>query len=140
MALPQTLSDVLTTIGTERQKGTFSVISELFVRLYGRFEQVGYRIPDKALNGKEIRPDVSVGRGFSDYLKAKHLEIADKYSYYKHNFSDIGLEVDARQYPNELLPIYIQYIDEEWIPKNAQKYFNDRDKTALDYLPKLLKS
>ncbi len=42
-------------------KGYFSVISELFIRLYGRFEKIGYQIPNKAFTGKEIRPDVSVG-------------------------------------------------------------------------------
>ncbi|WP_180082042.1 BRO family protein, partial [Acinetobacter sp. YH12158] len=46
-------------------KGYFSVISELFIRLYGRFEKVGYTIPNKAFTGKEIRPDVSVGKRFS---------------------------------------------------------------------------
>src|ERR1035437_788410 len=39
------------------EKGHFSVISELFVRLYGRFAHYGYFIPDKAFDGKEIRPD-----------------------------------------------------------------------------------
>ena len=60
-------------------RGYFSVISELFMRLYGRFEQVGYQIPNKAFNGKEIRPDVSVGKGFSAYLQKHHPEIADEF-------------------------------------------------------------
>lgn len=120
-------------------RGYFSVISELFVRLYGRFEQVGYQIPDKAFNGKEIRPDVSVGRGFSAYLTAHYPEIADEYKYYPHVFRQRGLEVDARQYKNELLPIFIKYLDEDWIINNSEKYFRDRDQKALDYLPKLLK-
>ena len=42
--------------------GYFSVISELYVRLYGKFEMYGHIIPDKAFDGKEIRPDNSVGR------------------------------------------------------------------------------
>ena len=33
-------------------RGYFSVISELFIRLYGRFEKVGYLIPNKAFDGK----------------------------------------------------------------------------------------
>lgn len=121
------------------ERGRFSVISELFMRLYGRFEQIGYQIPNKAFDGKEIRPDVSVGKLFSAYLQKHHPDIADEYTYYDHRFPD-GLEVRARQYSNELLPIFIKYVDEEWIPFAAQKYFNDRDKVALDYLPKLLKS
>jgi prophage antirepressor-like protein len=35
------------------ERGHFSVISELFIRIYGRFEQVGYQIPDKALMVKK---------------------------------------------------------------------------------------
>ena len=33
-------------------KGYFLVISELFIRLYGRFEKVGYTIPNKAFTCK----------------------------------------------------------------------------------------
>jgi len=56
-------------------KGFFSVISELFIRLYGRFERVGYKIPNKAFDGKEIRPDVSVGKLFANYLREKFPEL-----------------------------------------------------------------
>jgi hypothetical protein len=118
-------------------RGHFSVISELFVRLYGRFEQVGYQIPNKSLTGTQIRPDTSVGKLFSTFLKTYHPEKADNYKKYEHHFPD-GLVVEARQYPNEMLPIFITYIDEYWIPNCAPKYFGDRDKLALDYLPKLL--
>jgi hypothetical protein len=118
-------------------RGYFSVISELFIRLYGRFEQVGYQIPDKAFDSKEIRPDVSVGKLFSAYLREKHPDANDGFKYYKHRFPN-GLEVDARQYKNDLLPNFIKYVDEEWMPKCAQKYFKERDRAALDYLPHLL--
>ena len=118
-------------------KGHFSVISELFIRLYGRFERAGYQIPNKAFNGKEIRPDTSVGIMFSNYLKSKHPEMANRYKLYMHKFQN-GMEVEARQYENELLPIFIYFVDTHWIPENAQKYFKDRDPLALDYLPKLL--
>ena len=120
-------------------KGYFSVINELFVRLYGRFHHVGYEIPNNAFDGKEIRPDVSVGKCFATYLKLNYSELAGKYKSYKHKFPS-GMELDARQYENALLPIFIQYVDEEWIPKHAEKYFSARDTKALDYLPKLLDS
>ena len=119
------------------EKGYFSVISELFVRLYGRFEQVGYQIPNKAFNGKEIRPDVSVGKLFASYLRKYHPEFANDYKMYNHKFPS-GLEVEARQYKNDLLPIFIKFIDDNWIMNNAQGYFKQRDPIALDYLPKLL--
>ena len=119
------------------EKGYFSVISELFVRLYGRFEQAGYQIPNKAFNGKEIRPDVSVGKLFAKHLRDNHPAFANDYKMYSHKFQN-GMELDARQYKNDLLPIFIQFIDDKWIVENAQKYFKERDPIALDYLPKLL--
>lgn len=118
-------------------QGYFSVISELFIRLYGRFEHEGYKIPDKALDGKEIRPDVSVGRLFSSYLKKNYPQVADEYKMYSHAFPD-GSEYDARQYKNDLLPIFIQFVDTDWIPNRASGYFSSRDPVALEYLPKLL--
>ncbi|HZK69305.1 MAG TPA: Bro-N domain-containing protein [Paludibacter sp.] len=119
------------------EKGYFSVISELFVRLYGRFEHVGYQIPNKAFNGKEIRPDVSVGKLFATHLRDKYPELSNDYKLYNHRFPN-GTEVEARQYKNDLLPIFIKFIDDKWIMENADKYFKERDPVALDYLPKLL--
>lgn len=121
-------------------KGHFSVINQLYINLYARLEHAGYQIPNKAIDGKRMRPDVSVGRGFSDYLKAKHPSLCEHYKYYNHTFSDIGLDFDARQYPNSMMHIFIEYIEDEWIPKYASDYFKKRDLKALDYLPKLLKA
>lgn len=120
-------------------KGYFSVISELFIRLYGKFEQIGYQIPNKALNGQEIRPDGSVGKLFSKYLQDNYPNLEDHFKMYKHKFTN-GFEFDARQYKNDLLPIFIKFIDEVWMPQKAASYFKDRDPLALDYLPKLLGS
>lgn len=120
-------------------KGYFSVISELFIRLYGQFEKFGYQIPDKAFDGKEIRPDNSVGRLFAEYLRKNHPEFANDYKMYNHKFPN-GFEVEARQYKNDLLPIFIRYVDEVWIKEKAADYFKPRDNKALDYLPKLLTS
>lgn len=118
-------------------KGYFSVISELFVRLYGRFENVGYQIPNKAFSGKEIRPDVSVGLLFAKHLRNNHPEFANDFKMYNHKFQN-GQEIEARQYKNDLLPIFIKFVDDHWVVNNAQKYFKERDPIALDYLPKLL--
>jgi prophage antirepressor-like protein len=119
------------------EKGYFSVIGELFIRLYGKFEQVGYQIPNKAFNGKEMRPDGSVGITFSKYIKDNYPEKANDFKKYPHHFPS-GLVVEAKQYKNELLPIFIKFVDDIWIMEKAQKYFKDRDPIALDYLPKLL--
>jgi len=118
-------------------RGYFSVISELFVRLYGRFEHNGYIMPNKAMDGTEIRPDNSVGMWFSKHLKDHHPDKANTYKMYSHLFPD-GSTHYCKQYPNELLSAFIRFIDEEWLPNHAARYFSERDKSALDYLPKLL--
>lgn len=64
--------------------GYFSVINELVVRLWGRLEMVGHVMADRAPDGKEIRPDVSVGRLFSDWLKEKHPKVSGDYTFYIH--------------------------------------------------------
>lgn len=120
-------------------EGYFSVISELFIILHGRFERLGYTIPDKAYSGQEIRPDVSVGKLFFAYLKKHHPELADKYKMYSHKFPN-GMEFDAKQYPDSTLHIFRKYVLTEWIPNHAESYFSQRDRKALDYLPKLLSS
>ena len=121
-------------------KGYFSVISELFVRLYAKFEHLGYKIPNKALDGKEMRPDNSVGIHFSKYLKKYHSEVCDDFKMYNHWFPNIQKSFECRQYKNELLHIFIKFVDDVWIPTYAEGYFKERDLLALDYLPKLLRA
>lgn len=122
------------------EKGYFSVICELYVRLYAKFEHLGYKIPNKALDGKEMRPDNSVGRLFSDFLKKYHPAVCDDFKMYDHYFPNIKLSFPCRQYKNEILHLFIKFVDEIWIPRYAEGYFKQRDLVALDYLPKLLKA
>lgn len=119
------------------EKGYFSVISELFIRLYGRLEHVGYLIPDRGTHGKEIRPDVSVGIRFSKWLKENHPEHAAIRKTYSHLLPG-GSTVDAFQYHLDSLPLFIEFIDSVWIRECAEQYFSDRDSKALPFLPKLL--
>jgi hypothetical protein len=118
--------------------GYFSVINELVVRLWERLEMVGHVMADRAPNGKEIRPDVSVGRLFSDWLKEKHPTVSGNYTFYLHKTSE--WEGDARQYPISMLPLYIEFVDTVWIPEHSERYLRTRDIAALPYLPKLLPS
>lgn len=116
--------------------GYFSVISELTIRLWGRLEQLGHVMADKASDGTELRPDVSVGRRFSDWLKATHPTLADNYQKYNHWTPD-G-EFPAREYPNTMIHLYLEFVDTVWIPQHAQSYFNTRDPAALPYIAHLL--
>lgn len=116
--------------------GHFSVISELTIRLWGRLEQLGHTMADKAACGTENRPDVSVGRLFSKWLQEEHPHISDNYTMYQHWTPD-G-EFEARQYPVSMLPLYLEFVDDVWIPKHATRYFNTRDPAALPYIAHLL--
>ena len=118
-------------------KNYFSVISEMYARLYMELEKVGYSIPDQSENGTQMMPDISVGRGFAAFLKRNKSEFYNTAKTYRHTFPD-GREVDANMYHIDALPMFIRYINEDWIPNRATEYFKARDPIALDYLPKLL--
>ncbi|WP_198515625.1 BRO family protein [Ulvibacter sp. MAR_2010_11] len=72
--------------------GYFSVLTELFIRLYGRFEKLGYLIPNKALTGKQMHPEVSVGLHFDDYLEKNFPKSKDDYTLYQHRLPN-GKEI-----------------------------------------------
>lgn len=116
--------------------GYFSVISELTVRVLGRLENAGHIMADKAQDGTEIRPEGSVGRLFSEWMKVHHPEKSQEFSYYLHKTPETMVE--ARQYPNALLPLFLDFVDLIWIPNHAERYFRPRDPAALPYLTKLL--
>ena len=58
---------------------------------------------------------------------------------YSHQFGN-GYTRDAREYPNDVLPTFIKFVDDVWIPSKAKDYFKSRDPVALEYLPKLLEA
>lgn len=116
--------------------GYFSVIGELAVRLWGRLEMAGHIMADRAPDGKQLRPDNSVGRLFADWLQKNHPTLVGNISYYIHKTPE--WEGEARQYPRSMLPLYLDFVDKVWIPGHAERYFSERDPAALPYLPALL--
>lgn len=116
--------------------GHFSVINELVVRLWGRLEMVGHMMADRAPNGTQLRPDTSVGKLFAKWLDENHPQLSGSHSMYPHKTDE--WEGDARQYPNGMLPLFIEFVDNVWIPEHSERYFNTRDPAALPHLPKLL--
>lgn len=116
----------------------FSVISEMYARLYLALEKVGYSIPDKAIDGKQMMPDISVGKGFAEFLKTQNSPFFGQHRTYWHSFPDGRPDVEANMYHIDALPLFIRYIHEKWIPERAHAYFKSRDPLALEHLPKLL--
>ncbi len=115
----------------------FSVLNEMWAQVYKEFERVGYILPDISELGKTIMPDISVGKCFKKYLKDNGYSDWQKCKTYKHDFPD-GRSVDALLYPLDLLPVFIRYVHEEWLPNRAPEYLGKRDPKALEFLPKLL--
>ena len=111
--------------------GYFSVINEIYYILYGKFEMLGYTIPDKYTvapnKEKYLRADISIGKGFSKFLKTNYIEEYEKYppKTYKHKLVD-GLEVDCYEYDGRIHYIFLEYVNKVWIPTLAQKYFEER--------------
>lgn len=64
--------------------GYFSVINELAVIVWGRIERAGHIMADNAPNGKQNRPDVSVGMGFSKWLEENHPTLSGNFKKYRH--------------------------------------------------------
>jgi prophage antirepressor-like protein len=116
--------------------GHFSVISELVIRLWGRLEQAGHKMRDQSATGIELRPDVSVGKRFPQWLKKAYPGVAASHKEYMH-WTPQG-DFPARQYSNTVWPHFIEYVDTVWLPECGEQYFRTRDPKALPYLPKLL--
>ena len=118
--------------------GYFSIINAMYFHLHARFEAFGHIISDTAINGVELRPDISVGKGFANYISEYYPHLDGKHKYYGHEYLD-GKIVRAREYAyNFYYSAFIEFLNNIWIPKCAQNYFKDRDPKALEYLPKLL--
>ena len=98
---------------------------------------MGHTLPDKGYQGKEIRPDVSVGLIFPKWLKKNHPLKQHLYKFYDHELPN-KMIIQARQYRNDVLSIFIEFIETDWLPNHAHRYFKSRDAVALDYLPKLI--
>lgn len=114
----------------------FSIISELYLRVHTRLEQIGYTLPDIGSQGKEMRPDVSVGKLFPKWLEQNYPEHVNSYTMYNHKLPN-GKEIEARQYERAVISAFIEYIDDSWLPEESYRYFSERDKKALPYLPKI---
>jgi hypothetical protein len=109
----------------------FSMLNEMTFALIAPLESDGYTLPEK------LMPDISEGKMFCGWLR-KEMNVEPKdFPTYKHRFLD-GRVVDARLYPNELLAAFRAHFHNVWLPTRAEAYFQDKDPTALQYLPKLL--
>ena len=120
--------------------GYFSVIGEMTILVHGVFERNGLVLPDKTMNGTEIRPDSSVGITFANYLKKEYPDKKHMFKKYSHYFPELGITVRAKQYDERLILIFRNFVKKIWLTKYAPSYLGDRYPKALPYLDKLLKA
>jgi hypothetical protein len=106
------------------------MLNEAYITLIGPLEQLGYIVSDSQV------PDISFGLTFSKYLRSLGHDV-DNYPEYHHKYED-GRIVNARAYPNELLPVCQKFLIEDWLKNRAEDYFNKRDVGALPFLKKMM--
>lgn len=111
--------------------GHFSILVEMTQLLIGPMEMLGYTLPEDML------PDISSGKMFCKWLRDKHGVDTDALPGYLHVYED-GRRVRAKAYPERLLAEFRRHFREEWFPHHAERYFRERDVSALPYLPILL--
>lgn len=109
----------------------FSVLNELIFLIVAPMEVEGYVLPENLV------PDISQGRMFCKWLRDEKGIDTDSLPTYSHRYED-GRVCQAKMYPNELLDDFRKYVSQRWIPDRAHKYFEEKDPTALQYLPKLI--
>lgn len=111
--------------------GHFSILTEMTQMLIAPMEMMGYTLPE------DMVPDISHGRMYCKWLRDEHGIDTDALPTYPHVYED-GRRVQAKAYPEALLPSFRKHFREEWLPNRAIDYFRGRDSEALQYLPKLI--
>jgi len=95
--------------------GYFSVLTEMLTV----FNEHGVSIDDLAPNK---HPDVSAGQVFAKYLKDEEVEA--RYIFYMH---DTGkAQIQAKAYPEALLPDFRAFMRAVWYPKHSHKFLPKR--------------
>lgn len=112
--------------------GYFSAFNEIVYSLIAPLEDLGYTLPDKLV------PDISEGRIFSDWLRNEKGIDPKSFPTYTHEYGDGRLIEKTRLYPNKYLADFRAHFNNIWLYQRAQKYFSDRDKTALPYVQKMI--
>ena len=76
---------------------------------------------------------------FSGFLRKQGINPND-FPYYEHEYLDGRRPtVRARLYPIDLLPDFIRFFNEVWLPRQAKRYFREKYPKALPFLDRIRK-
>ena len=131
VTMPYHLQRYLLNEGKIPKDKYFSVFNEIVYSLIAPLEQLGYTLPDNLV------PDISEAKIFCDWLRKEKGVEPKNFPTYDHEYSD-GRIVKARLYPNDYLANFRAHFNDVWLYQRAQKYFSNRDKTALPYVQKMI--
>jgi phage anti-repressor protein len=109
----------------------FSMINEITFRVIAPLEEKGFTLPENML------PDGSEGRMFCEWLRKEKGIDTSQFPTYCHNFLD-GRQVQAKMYPKELWPDFVEHFHTVWLPERAEKYFQKRYPAALPLIRKFI--
>lgn len=112
-------------------QGCFSILQETGLSLFGPLHYLGFDIP------KGWVPDISVGKLYCAWLRDEHNIDTNALPTYKHSYFDGRPIVDAKAYPENLLPDYRNWFRTTWLPVYGVKYFKTKDPSCLLFLDKL---
>ncbi|MDB5801772.1 MAG: KilA-N domain protein [Rhodocyclales bacterium] len=108
--------------------GYFSILQETGTSLFGPLHMAGFDVPAGWV------PDISVGLKWCAFLRDHHGHDTDVLGTYKHDYMDGRPIVDAKLYPDALLPEFRRWFREHWLPENGTKYFKGKDPASLSFL------
>lgn len=112
-------------------QGYFSILQETGLSLFGPLHNLGFEIP------KGWVPDISVGKLYCAWLRDEHEIDTDALQTYRHDYFDGRPIVDAKAYPEHLLPDFRNWFRTHWLPVHGVKYFKKKDPSSLHFLDKL---
>lgn len=108
-------------------EGHFSILTEMTQAIIAPMEAAGYSLPERML------PDISQGRMFCQWLRDEMGVDTDALPTYLHYYED-GRIVQAKAYPEELLPHFRKHLREVWIAQKAVTYFRQRDPNSIEFI------
>ena len=119
----------------ERSKippGFFSIFGELSHTLISDFETAGHVMPENS------GIDISVGKRWSDHVKAHYPNIDSLRTLYKHHYPDNRGVRDAFIYKDCLLPDFREWLEFTYKISHLYTYLKKNDKQGLITLSEML--